>query len=311
MMNDIKISALKNDAMSNDAMTNDLIEAYGYFGPASITWQIYREPIFVLGGVRALLLQVAHPAVADGVARYSNFKSDPFGRGYRTFAAMAMIYFGSRKQAEQTAKRLFHIHSAIRGEAPNPYSANQPELLLWVLATLTDTTLRVYEQMPAQGLPNNWKEIFYEESKIAARLLGIPDEVYPADLQAFNAYFSAMLEGDLLGSTETCRVVAQTIVKHPRAPKNLANLLATGWLPATLCKRLGIEVRKDAANKLARWAGRVIRIYSFLPKRLRWNPSYHQAQYRVALARGERPEFAGRFCHWLVKRVKVPLSLES
>jgi uncharacterized protein (DUF2236 family) len=294
-----------------NASEEKIAEAIGYFGPNSATWQIYREPIILLGGVRALLLQVAHPAVADGVARFSNFKSDPFGRGYRTFAAMAMIYFGSKTQAEQTAQRLWRIHSAIRGEAPEPYSANRPDLLLWVLATLTDTTLRVYERVPSLRLTPDWPERFYEESKVAARLLGIPDEVYPLDLEAFETYFKTMLTSDVLGSMDTCQEVAQAIVQHPRVPKKLANLLAAGWLPAPLCKRLGIAVATNSELKLDQWVGRVVWIYRLIPKNLRWNPAYHQAQFRIEKAQGRSPAWAGRFFNGLAKRIKVPLGLEA
>ncbi len=283
--------------------------AIGYFGPSSITWQLYREQLTLTGGVRALLLQVAHPAVADGVARYSNFKADPLGRGYRTFEAMAMIYFGSKTQAEQTAQRLWRMHSSIRGESPNRYSANDPNLLLWVLATLTDTTLQVHKRMPLPDLPADWQERFYEESKVTARLLGIPEAVYPPDLQAFERYFSATLQGDLLGSTLTCREVAQSIVQHPSAPKKLANLLATGWLPTPLCTRLGIPISMDATTKLERFLRRYLRLYRLIPKTLRWSPAYHQAQYRIAIARGDSPAWAGRFFHWLAKRVKIPMGL--
>jgi len=284
--------------------------AIGYFGPNSITWQLYREQLSIAGGVRALLLQVAHPAVADGVARHSNFKADPFGRGYRTFAAMAMIYFGSKTQAEQTAQRLWRMHSAIKGDAPNAYSANDPQLLLWVLATLTETTLQVHKRMPLPGLPPDWQTRFYEESKVAAQLLGIPAEVYPPNLQAFEAYFKTMLDGELLGSTDTCRQVAQSIVQHPRAPKKLANLLATGWLPEPLCVRLGIAVSPDADAKLARFLRRYLWVYRLIPKILRWSPSYHQAIYRIAIAQGTRPPWAGRFFNWLGKWMKVPFGLK-
>ncbi len=306
MPNDIMPSSIDPASIKNIA---DKENALGYFGPASITWQLYRESLTLTGGVRALLLQVAHPAVADGVARFSNFKSDPLGRGYRTFAAMAMIYFGSKTQAKQTAQRLWRMHSAIRGEAPNAYSANDPHLLLWVLATLTDTTLQVHKRMLLPDLPPDWQERFYEESKVAARLLGIPESVYPSDLQTFERYFRSMLEGDLLGSTDTCREVAQSIVLHPRAPKKLANLLATGWLPASLCIRLGIPVSTDATIKLERFLRRYWRVYRLIPKTLRWSPAYHQALYRIAIAQGENPTWAGRFFHWLAKRVKIPMGL--
>lgn len=284
-------------------------EAFGYFGPASITWQLYKESHILTGGVRALLLQVAHPSVADGVARYSNFKADPFGRGYRTFAAMAMIYFGSKSQAEQTAQHLWRIHSAIRGELPKTYSATNPDLLLWVLATLTETTLQVYERMPLKGLPADWRERFYEESKVAAGLLGIPKEAYPTDLQAFKTYFKNILESDWLGAHPICRDVAQAIVQHRYAPKRLANLLATGWLPAPLCERLGLNIEQDAELKLARWFRRFYWFYRLIPRALRYGPAYHQAHYRIAKAMGEKPTLAGRFFNWLGKQVKLPLGI--
>lgn len=284
-------------------------EATGYFGPDSITWQLYREPLMLTGGIRALLLQIAHPSVADGVARYSNFKSDPLGRGYRTFAAMAMIYFGSKTQAEETAQRLWRIHSAIKGEIPGPYSANDPNLLLWVLATLTDTTLKVYEQMPLAGLPADWREQFYEESKIAAQLMGIPKEVYPADLQSFEQYFNEALHQDLLGCSVACREVAQSIVRHPYAPKKLANLLAAGWLPTKLADRLGLQTNANSSIALKRLLKRVFLVYRLIPKSIRWCPSYHQAHYRIARASGKTPSLAGYFFHWLGQRMKVPLGL--
>jgi uncharacterized protein (DUF2236 family) len=320
----------KANAVHSKILLSDI---EGYFGPDSVTWQLYREPIFVLGGVRALILQIAHPAVADGVARYSGFQSDPFGRGYRTFAAMATIYFGTKKQADETAQRLWRIHSAIQGQysisdlglriwdftAPQsairnpqsaiPYSANDPDLLLWVLATLTNTTLQVYDRLPFLDLPPDWRERFYEESKIAARVLGIPYEVYPPDLQAFEKYFSELLNSELLGSAPVCRDMAQAIVRHPRAPKRWASLFTAGWLPAPLCERLGIDAGGNPEIRLEKWVRRFGRIYRFLPGGLRYNPAYHQAKYRIAKAKNESPAFAGRFFYWLGKRFKIPLGL--
>lgn len=283
-------------------------ESIGYFGPDSITWKLYREPWVLVGGLRALLLQVAHPSVADGVAHFSQFKRDPLGRGYRTFQAMALIYFGTQAQARQTAQRLWHLHSNIKGEIPGPYTANQPDLLLWVHATLVDTTLQVFEQMPLP-LPSNWRERFYEESKIAAGLLGIPKEQYPADLQAFKAYFKHLLEGEFLGSHPLCAAMAQAIVQHPYAPKKLTRLLATGWLPTALCIRLGLDPAPDAAEKLLGRLKDWYWIYRRIPRALRWAPAWHQAQYRLARARGERPAWMGRFFYWLGKRMKIPLGI--
>ena len=86
-------------------------DAEGLFGPGSMHWKLYRTPGIILGGYRALLLQVAHPAVADGVRQFSDFKNDYLGRAERTFTNMIKIYFGDRQTALGSAKTLHHIHS--------------------------------------------------------------------------------------------------------------------------------------------------------------------------------------------------------
>lgn len=282
----------------------------GYFGPTTITWKLYREPYTIVGGVRALLLQVAHPAVAEGVARYSNFKSDPFGRGFRTFKAMARIYFGDRQQADQTAMRLHHIHSGVKGAVgQKTFVATDPDLLLWVLATLTETTIQVFERMPIQDLPADWREQFYEESKITARLMGIPDEAYPKDLTAFRAYFDSMLHSDLLGSTQACHDIAQAIVRHPKAPGKWLDRFAAGWMPAPLCARLGITTRPDSEQRLARLFRRAHQLFRLIPRALRYNPAYHQAMARIARAEGAQAPAAGRFFDWLSRKTSIPFGL--
>jgi uncharacterized protein (DUF2236 family) len=290
------------------------MQSTGYFGPDTITWQLYREPYPIVGGVRALLLQIAHPAVAEGVAKYSNFQSDPFGRGFRTFKAMANIYFGDRQQAEQTAQRLNKIHSGIRGQYPAgtaemPFVATDPGLLLWVLSTLTDTTIRVFEQMPIPGLPADWRERFYEESKITARLMGIPETSYPTDFQAFRIYFDEMLNSDLLGSTPACKAIAQAIVRHPKAPGKWLDQFAGGWMPDALCERLGITTRTDSAQRLAKLMRRARAIFLLIPRTLRYNPAYHQAMLRIARANGKPAPLAGQFFNWLSRNTSIPFGL--
>lgn len=286
----------------------------GYFGPHSMTWRLYREPIVIIGGVRALLLQVAHPAVAEGVAHFSNFKKDALGRGFRTFSAMAMIYFGDKSQADTVAQRLWRVHSAIRGPLPdgqNRYQATDPALLLWVLATLTETTIQVFEQVPVKDLPDDWREQFYAESKVAATLLGIPAEAYPPDLPAFRHYFAEMLHGPLLGSTPTTREVAQAILQHRFTPTALANLLAAGGLPEALAQRLGIQTPLHHTLRFARWLKIVRRVYRLLPRRLRYSPAYYQALHRIAKAEQRPSPLLGRWYDWLGRTTRIPLGLDT
>lgn len=284
----------------------------GYFGPQSVTWQLYREPIVIIGGVRALLLQIAHPAVAEGVAHFSNFKQDALGRGFRTFSAMAMIYFGDKKQADAVAQRLWRVHSAIRGPLPdgeNRYQATDPNLLLWVLATLTETTIQVFEQVPVKGLPDDWREQFYTESKVAATLLGIPAEVYPPDLPSFRQYFTEMLHSPLLGSTPNTYEVAQSILQHRFTPTKMANLLAAGGLPEPLFLRLGVKPPKNHARRFARFLKIVRGVYRLIPRRLRYSPAYYQALRRIARAEGTPEPLLGRWYDWLAQTANIPLGL--
>ena len=67
----------------------------GLFGPETMTWRVNREGVLLLGGGRALILQVAHPLVAAGVADHSNYREDPWGRLYRTLDLTTKIVFGS------------------------------------------------------------------------------------------------------------------------------------------------------------------------------------------------------------------------
>src|SRR5436190_4864368 len=120
----------------------------GLFGPDSVTWRVNREGALLLGGGRALLLQVAHPLVAAGVSQHSNYREDPFGRLYRTLDTVTAIVFGSTPTAKEAAARLHRVHTRVKGEAGDgtPYVATDPALIMWVHATLVDTSLLVYER---------------------------------------------------------------------------------------------------------------------------------------------------------------------
>jgi len=119
-----------------------------YFRPDGAAWRIGRELALLLGGGRALLLQVAHPLVAAGVAEHSDFRENPWKRLEGTMNAVWAVVFGTRAQADRAARRVRAMHSRVQGHtaAGTPYSALDPELLLWVHATLVDTALLVYGQ---------------------------------------------------------------------------------------------------------------------------------------------------------------------
>ncbi len=278
-----------------------LTDAAGLFGPKSMHWRLYREPGILLGSYRALLLQIAHPAVADGVHRYSSFKKDYLGRARRTFNQMNHLYFGDRSAALRTGIHLHRIHSNIKGTIAYAkdgishkklYCANDPELLLWVLATLIDTSFWAYEQA-CRPLSLSEKQQFYAESKRTALILGIPLEKYPADLDAFYRYVDQMLRSDVLRVDEKTQDLAKAILRPPCFPAYLARTLAAAGLPPRWQRAYGLTYTKNQRRTYA-----FIRIITkFLrkitPHPLGYAPSWYMAYGRVIWEEGHMNKLAG------------------
>src|SRR5258708_8442987 len=82
----------------------------GWFGPESVTWKVLREPLLILAGARALLLQAAHPHVAQGAIDHSGYATDPFGRLMRTTDWAGAVAFGTTAEAEAAAGRGNPVH---------------------------------------------------------------------------------------------------------------------------------------------------------------------------------------------------------
>src|SRR6266568_7099487 len=172
------------------------MQDYGYYGPESVTWKISREAAILLGGARAVLMQLAHPLVAIGVSEHSNYMSDPFGRTWNTFLLGQMLTFGSSTTAREAARTINRLHTHVYGTLPasagaysdgTHYYARDPELLLWVHATLIDTILLIYPLLVGPLTPAEQEE-YYQESKHMARLLGLSAVDMPETVEDLYQY---------------------------------------------------------------------------------------------------------------------------
>jgi uncharacterized protein (DUF2236 family) len=226
--------------------TIGLVSDAGLFGPSSLIWRVNREGILLLGGGRALILQVAHPLVAAGVEQHSSFREDPWGRLSRTLDVTTRIVFGSTTEADEASARLWRVHGRVHGVSADGvgYDARDPELLLWVHATLVDTALLVYRRYVG---PLSIGELrrYYEEQKLLGEKFGVPRERQPPSFAAFNEYVASMLEGDTLRVTPTLREVVDATLGLglPRVARPLAealNLATVGMLPPRLRDELGL-----------------------------------------------------------------------
>jgi uncharacterized protein (DUF2236 family) len=207
-------------------LTPDTRELGGLYGPGSEAWRHNREAALLLGaGPRALLLQVAHPLVAEGVDAHSDFRTDPWGRLAGTLRSYLRIVYGSGPAARAEIRRLNRLHARVTGAvhdeaaaglAPT-YRALDPVLGLWVHATLIDSILVTTDRWQ-RPLDRPTRARFYAETLPIGRLFGVPDEQLPKDIDAFEAYVASMLGSDgPVHPTATARDIAGSILRPPLA----------------------------------------------------------------------------------------------
>jgi uncharacterized protein (DUF2236 family) len=181
-----------------------------------MAWQLNREAMLLLAaGPRALLMQIAHPLVAEGVDQHSDFRSDPWDRLRGTLRSYLRIVYGTGSAARSEIRRLNSLHRAIRGPG---YSARDPELSLWVHATLVDSTMAAYDAWLAP-LSRDERARYYAETLPIGRAFGIPEARLPADLASFERYMGAMLEpGSAVTVSPTARELARYVVRPTLGP---------------------------------------------------------------------------------------------
>jgi len=260
-----------------------------------LTWRINGEGAIVLGGGCALLLQVAHPLVAAGVQQYSHFRANPLQRLWRTLELMSTIVFGTAREAITAVRVIERRHARVSGvldegvgsfPAGTAFNANDPQTQLWVHATLVDTAVRVYELLIAP-LTDAERVQYYDESKITARLFGIPEAMIPARWADFRAYWSAMVQGETLAVGAAGRAVAESIMTPPlpigaREIFQIPHIFTLGLLPSPVRARYGYswgvvhETLLGAAVTIGRYA------LPWVPELLRVTPSARRAAARDA-----------------------------
>jgi uncharacterized protein (DUF2236 family) len=256
-----------------------------YFDDGSMVRVVHREQIVALSGARALLMQAAHPVAFEGFFAHSGSFDEPYLRLARTAGVLSTIAFGTRDDADRATRRVRAMHSGVRGvlarpagrfPAGTPYAADDPELLLWVLACLADSTLTVFERY-VRRLSASQRDGLWQDYRVIGGLFGLRDSEMPAGHTEFRAYMREKIAGDDLCVTDAARELGVQIVLRPPVPLaarpllELANFVTVGLLPASI--RRDYHLRWDPARELAlrggaEYARRLL--VPFLPDRLRF-----------------------------------------
>jgi uncharacterized protein (DUF2236 family) len=219
--------------------------------PDGVSWRVFANPVSLfVGGVTAVLLELAEPSVRSGVWDHSDFQRDPVRRLRRTgFAAMMTIY-GPRSASEKMIAHVVHMHEHVEGRTPDgvAYRANDPRLLDWVQATATFGFTEAYHRY-VQALSAAEKDSAFAEGEPAARLYGATGA--PSSWAAWEALLAANAPG-LEGSSilaDFLRIMADAAIL-PAPMRPLQRLLV----------RAAVEITPEPVRSLPQLRGRGLRL---------------------------------------------------
>jgi uncharacterized protein (DUF2236 family) len=249
-------------------------------------WKVNREAVVALAGTCAILMQFAHPKVAAGVRDHSSFETDPVGRLRRTFDLTLAWVFGSRQQVVEAARIVNRRHNAVQGPG---YSAKDPDLLMWVQATLVYSAIRAYRSFVGP-LTEAHADRYYQETKEIGILLGTPRERYPADLNGFNGYLEAMIERGEVRVEEDAQRMGRLILqpRFPGVPQMAftpLRAITAGLLPAPLRLQYGLTWGRTDRAAFAFSQKLLPRLLSMTPAPIRFLPPARHAYARLRRSR--------------------------
>jgi uncharacterized protein (DUF2236 family) len=262
--------------------SGSLNEDPGLFGPHSILWRVNREAAVALAGTCAILMQFAHPKVAAGVRDHSRYQVDAAGRLRSTLDLTLAIVFGPRPAAMQAVRAINARHRTVRGPG---YSATDPELLLWVHATLVYSAIRGYRALVGP-LTDAEADRYYQDTKAIGVLLGIPRELYPARVDAFEAYLREMINSGEVAVGHDARRMADHVL-HPefRGVPRMAfaplTVITAGLLPSELRVAYGLKWGRAQRAAFAACRAGLPRLLKIAPEPVRWLPPARDAYRRL------------------------------
>jgi uncharacterized protein (DUF2236 family) len=200
----------------------------GLLGPDSVSWRVIGDAAAFVGGIRALIVQTAHPEVVAGVEDHSRYRQDPLGRLSRTSFYVTETTYGARPEVEAAVAGVRRAHRPVHGRSERglAYAAGQPELAAWVHNVLTDSFLVAYQAYGPRRLSDDEADRFVEEQTRIGRLL----------------------DADPLPST--AESLRRWIVEHPALERSAALTKAVDFLrdpPLSLPVKLGYRLLSDAA----------------------------------------------------------------
>jgi uncharacterized protein (DUF2236 family) len=270
----------------------EVLASTGLFAENSPYRRVAGEGLLLAGAAAALLLQLAHPKVARGVAEHSDFARNPGARLLGTLEFEYTIAFGSREEAEAVCAAVRRAHERVAGPG---YRADDPELQVWVNATMFATALRIYTEVFGPLTVDDTEEL-WAGARVLAMMLGCPPRAGPQTAAEFSAYWAQMVSS--LQVTSTARQLALAILYPPWPRCTLpvqaaARFVTAGLLPPPIRDQYGLawSGRHERVLRAGTWATSML--YPRLPLTVRTAPK----SYCLHRLRSRRRADATRDAH--------------
>jgi uncharacterized protein (DUF2236 family) len=259
--------------------------------PGSATWRLAGDARLFAASGYAVVLQIAHPTVANGVREHSLYSEDPYGRLLRTLDYVNLTIYGGPEAAWRTGRALREMHKRIKGVAPDGtrYHALEPEAFAWVHGTLVESIAAGHRRF-GRSLADAEVERLYGEWRRLGRILGVREGDLPETWREFEAYRDRMIAERLEPSDviddfmqalarpdpPPVPFVGEAAWRVARPPAARVFRLATiGLLPARLQDRLGLRLSRGQEAELRGLAAASRAAGPLLPRGLRcMGPSY-------------------------------------
>lgn len=203
---------------------------------------VAKEGIALGAGAAAILLQIAHPMVGQGVADHSTFASRTISRTQYTQMYIFTMIFGTADEKAAMKAWVDKAHSRVKGEVQSgerkneAYDAMNPTLQLWVAATIYASMVGMYEKVYGE-LPPLKAELVYQAYACMGTSLQVPKEMWPADRHAFKVYWDDVVENQLYVTADARGVLDELF--HPKGLPLWARPIA--WLLLPIVRPLTIE----------------------------------------------------------------------
>ena len=234
----------------------------GLFGPNSVTWSIVGDISALFGGVRALLIQFAHPEVAAGMVNFLSYERDPLGRISRTTDYVAATSFGALPEVEQAVAAVRRAHRAVKGSSHRnlTYTADDADLSAWVHNALSDSFLSAYQHFGPRRLSPADADRFASEQVRLGETVGAEDiPTTASDLAGWIAHHPRT------GPSPGAKAVVPFIARPPAGRVMVIGYKFLYWsacatIPRSLRRALGVRrypgaiVAGRAVCRVLRWA---------------------------------------------------------